>query len=118
MEIPGITAVHAIISDNCRKGRTDDGAFEEAVRRMKTEYDAIMKGWPIGKGTTIHMALTVERPESLTDSVPPVAAIEYQCAGLEGCKVLEAALSEMFVHDKNCPAFHRPVSATPQEGEE
>ena len=58
--IPGIPAKHAIISDDCRRGRGDDGAIDEAIRRMREAYDQLMKCWPVGRGTKFHVVLTVE----------------------------------------------------------
>lgn len=64
MEIPGTTARHAIITDTCRANHTDMGAFEEAVRRLREEYEACLRGWPVGKGVKFHVALLVERPSN------------------------------------------------------
>ncbi len=62
--VPGIKAVHAIISDACRTGRGEDGAIEEALRRIRQEYDACRPAWPVGKGARFHVVLTVERAET------------------------------------------------------
>lgn len=59
--IPGTPAKHAIITDTCRANRTDRGAFDEAIERLRQEYDACMKGHPNGLGTQFHLVLTVER---------------------------------------------------------
>lgn len=59
-DVPGMCAQHAIITQDCRKGRGDDGAFEEAVRRLRREYEHAVKGWgdyPVN----FHVVLTVER---------------------------------------------------------
>jgi hypothetical protein len=39
--IPGIKAVHCHITPVCRENRGNDRAFDEAVRRIRAEYDAI-----------------------------------------------------------------------------
>lgn len=62
MNIPGVTAVHAVISPTCRRNRTDAGAFDEAVRRLRAEYEAILAGWrERSDGFDVHLVLTVER---------------------------------------------------------
>lgn len=66
--IPGIKAVHATITDACRTNRGDDGALEEALRRVSEMYRQCVKGWTVGKGAQIHIALTVERPPLKDDS--------------------------------------------------
>lgn len=62
MELPGIKAQHAIITDTCRQNRGDEGAIDEALARLKQEYLATLKFWPIGKDVTFHVALTVDKP--------------------------------------------------------
>jgi hypothetical protein len=57
--IPGITAKHAIITPECRISRGAEGAFDEAVRRLKAEYLAHHAGaWG---AANCHLAFTVER---------------------------------------------------------
>lgn len=58
--IPGIKAVHAIITDTCRENRGDEGAIDEALRRVKEEYMACAPVWPAGT-VQFHVVLTVER---------------------------------------------------------
>lgn len=58
--IPGITAIHAIITPVCRANRGEEGAWEEAVRRLKAEYDACI-AIPENAGVKYHVVLTVER---------------------------------------------------------
>lgn len=63
MDIPGLKAVHAIITDECRENRTDEGAINEALRRVREEFLACAPAWPLGKNTKFHIVLTVERNE-------------------------------------------------------
>jgi hypothetical protein len=35
----------AFITPECRENRGVDGAWDEAVRRLRVEYDAILGGW-------------------------------------------------------------------------
>jgi len=60
MTIPGITAKHAIITPVCRANRTVDGAWEEAVRRLREEYEACQTEG--NARANFHLVLTVERP--------------------------------------------------------
>lgn len=66
--IPGIKAVHAIISPTCRTNRGIEGAFDEAVRRLREEYLACQGEH--NKDSNFHVVLTVERKESLVGSTP------------------------------------------------
>lgn len=62
--IPGVKALHAVITPACRRNRGASGAFDEALRRLRTEYEAVLKGWTeAGKanGINLHLTLTVER---------------------------------------------------------
>lgn len=61
-EIPGLPASHQIITDDCRSGRTDAGAFDEAVARIRREYDAIL-GHDQPLGTKLRLVLFIERPK-------------------------------------------------------
>lgn len=60
MDIPGIAAQHAIITDVCRTNRGDEGAIDEALTRLKKEFLSTVEYWPIGTGTQFHLVLTVE----------------------------------------------------------
>jgi hypothetical protein len=68
-QVPGLKAKHAIITDQCRLNRTDEGAVDEALRRVRQEALECMAGWPTGAGAQFHIALTIERPD--TPSCPP-----------------------------------------------
>ena len=61
--IPGMKAEHAIITDACRENRGDEGAFDEAVRRLREQYIACVAGWKDRPGVKFHVALTVEPPK-------------------------------------------------------
>lgn len=55
-----IEAKHAIVTDTCRVNKTDNGARDEALDRLRDEYDALLKNWPIGSGAKFHFVLAVE----------------------------------------------------------
>lgn len=61
-KIPGVKAVHAIITPNCRTvERGDDpvmDAFDEAVDRLRAEYEQICE-WR-KDGFNAHVVLTIE----------------------------------------------------------
>lgn len=63
MKLPGMTAIHAIITDDCRTGRGDEGAVDEALKRAREELKLCLGGWEHGRGAKFHVAVTVERPE-------------------------------------------------------
>ena len=56
-----LVAKHAIITDECRKNRSDVGAIHEAVQRLVDEYMACVEHWPLGAGTKFHVKLEIER---------------------------------------------------------
>lgn len=57
--IPGIAAQHAVITPQCRSGKTAGGAFEEAVERLRQEYEACQND--ANTDANFHLVLTVER---------------------------------------------------------
>lgn len=61
-KILGMKAHHSIITDDCRIGRTDIGAFDEAVERMKEVYISSIKNYNIGFGAKFNIVLTIENP--------------------------------------------------------
>jgi hypothetical protein len=65
LTMPGMQAMHAIVSDECRKGRGDDGVIDEVVRRLSESMRATLKGWDLGRGVKIHVGMTVERPDGI-----------------------------------------------------
>ena len=61
--VPGIKAVHMVISDNCRTVQGGDmEAFDVAVRRLRKEYENLLPAWPKGKGAEFSVILTVDYP--------------------------------------------------------
>lgn len=60
--LPGLKATHAIISDACRTSRGEEGAIDEATRRVRDEFLACVRAWPLHKGVKFHVVLTVEAP--------------------------------------------------------
>ena len=63
MNIPGSAAKHAIITDACRSGKTDMGAFDEAVERLRQSYVDALEGWRDYEGVNYHLILSIERPK-------------------------------------------------------
>lgn len=59
--IPGIKAKHAIVTDQCRLNRTDEGAVDEALRRLREEALQCIDGWKGTPGVNFHFLLTVEK---------------------------------------------------------
>ena len=58
--VPGANAKHAIITPTCRANKGAMGAFEEAVQRLREEYEACL---PHGEKANFHVVLAVEHPE-------------------------------------------------------
>ena len=56
---PGVSARHAIISDQCRINRGNEGAIDEALARIREEFLQIAPKWELGNNTTFHVVLTV-----------------------------------------------------------
>jgi hypothetical protein len=53
----------AFITPECRAGRGVDGAWDEAVARLRSEYDAVLAGWSDHDDeVTLNLVLTFERP--------------------------------------------------------
>ncbi len=59
-KLPGIKAVHAIITPTCRKNRTPIGAIQEAYERVMREYMACIAVTENAQAN-YHLAFTVER---------------------------------------------------------
>ena len=57
-----IVAQHAIITSTCRANHTDIGAFDEAVARLRQQYEQSVKGW--GDKANYHLKLEIERLDS------------------------------------------------------
>lgn len=49
------------VSDACRAEHGDEGAVDEALRRLKSEAMLCLKGWKAGEGTRFHLGLMIER---------------------------------------------------------
>ena len=59
----GTPVQHSIITPECRQGRGDGVAWDEAVARAKAQYDAILAGWRTSElQPTLHLVLGIERP--------------------------------------------------------
>lgn len=54
-----ITAQHAVITPTCRANKTDMGAFDEAVERLRRQYLQSVEGW--GDAANYHLKLELER---------------------------------------------------------
>lgn len=59
----GSQVTAAFITPECRTNRGDDGAWNEAVDRLRKEYDSVCQGWGGNeKQPTLNLILTMERP--------------------------------------------------------
>lgn len=61
MEIPGIAAITTVITSDCRRGRGDTGAIDEALARVKEEMLATIPNWPVERDATFFLVFTVDR---------------------------------------------------------
>jgi hypothetical protein len=53
----------AFITPTCRANRGEDGAWDEAVARLRREYDAIVAAWAQRPAQpTLNLILTMDRP--------------------------------------------------------
>lgn len=59
---PGQLAEHRFITDDCRAGKTDDGALAEALASMEAKAREVLSRWPADRGMRLHFVLCVERP--------------------------------------------------------
>lgn len=64
VEIPGIKAIHCVISDACRQNRTEAGAAMEAWNRLYSELHELFRIHEVGKDVKFHLVLSVEIPKS------------------------------------------------------
>ena len=65
-QIPGVKALHTIITPNCRvlHGNNGLGAFDEAAKRLRVKYAEFLDGWQKAeRQPNYHLVLTVERPK-------------------------------------------------------
>jgi hypothetical protein len=58
--IPGVSAAHAIVTPACRANRGVGGAFDEAVARLRGQYERLAADCPT---FNLHLVLTSEEPE-------------------------------------------------------
>lgn len=64
-------AKHAIITDECRTNRGDEGAIDEALRRLREEFLVLATIWPIGQGTRFNVILDLEVKDGKCDPQSP-----------------------------------------------
>lgn len=62
MDVPGAIAMRAIISPTCRANRGDLGAFDEAARRLRDEYERCLP-YHGERGSKFHLTLSIEKDE-------------------------------------------------------
>lgn len=64
----------ALITPTCRENRGDEGAWDEAVRRLRAEYDAVIDGWKDkDEQPSFQLVLNYDRPEDETAvPIPPL----------------------------------------------
>lgn len=61
--VPGVKAKHAVVTPACRRNRGELEAFDEAARRLREEYAAVLEGWKRSgqaERLNFHLVLTVE----------------------------------------------------------
>ena len=56
-----IKAKHAIVTDVCRTNRTDEGAVDEALDRLREEALRLFQSRGHGRGDKFHFVLNIER---------------------------------------------------------
>lgn len=60
--IPGMTAKHCIITDNCRVVQGgDEGAIDEALKRIRESMMQCIPNWPRDVGHKFHVLFTIDR---------------------------------------------------------
>jgi hypothetical protein len=62
-EVTGINAVHAVITDDCRRNKGTENAFREAVERIMSEAHKLNDWHSVGSGVKFHVILAVEMPK-------------------------------------------------------
>ena len=68
MKIKGIKAKHAIVTPTCRSNWGNRDAAEVAVKHLLEEYFQLVN-LPSNEGATFHLALSVERDETIPGGV-------------------------------------------------
>ena len=68
-KVPGVQVAHAIITFECRNNRGDFGAFDEAVNRLRAQYDqlASLRGDEVDLHFHLILSLESERHRSKKD---------------------------------------------------
>lgn len=64
-KVPGISAKHTVITDECRAVHGDGGAFNRAVLALLSVYNDLTHRRSDEEGLNYHLVLTVE------DTTPP-----------------------------------------------
>ncbi len=64
--VPGISAKHAVITDECRAIHGDGGAFNRAAIALLSEFNAVTQQRGDEKGINYHLVLTVEDTKGCT----------------------------------------------------
>lgn len=63
-EVSSFQVTAAFITPECRENRGIEGAWDEAVARLRAEYDAIVEGWKNERRQpTLNLVLTMDRFE-------------------------------------------------------
>ena len=62
-------ATRATVSETCLANRGEDGAIDEALRRLKVAAREVLDGWGRPLKCKMHFDLVVERPEDPNSSV-------------------------------------------------
>ena len=115
MEVPGITVIDCVITDECRKMRTTEGALNEAFERIKKEYLEILNKRGHEKGINYRVVLLVETPMFSKDQYSLPLKIECNhceelsdehnviCSGCNSwiCK----KCNELNDEEKECPGW-------------
>lgn len=57
--VPGLAALHKVISDDCRL-RPSEAARREVLTAVNLEIQSLEAAWDIGQGALIHVAITIE----------------------------------------------------------
>lgn len=58
---PGMSASHAIITEECLENRGEQGAIDEALDRTRESLEQCVPAWA-GKGARFHVVVVIERP--------------------------------------------------------
>lgn len=62
-KLPGIKAVHRIVTDTCRETKGTAVAYLEAEAALRDMFNKAIKGNGDTKGVNYHVVLVVELPE-------------------------------------------------------